>query len=103
MKSGRQGDKIMIDGMKKLKIAITILLMICIFTYISAYVLGTDTQNSVDKAYSEMTSSEQQILNKYYDKLPDDSLLAGIVGWSMIILSIGLFVLFCKLWGMKGI
>lgn len=90
-------------GIQKLKIAVAVLFIMSISLVVFSYWLGAmedeNTYKAFNKAYDEMVPQEQSTINDFYNKfeLKDYSAYYSIIGWLMIALAVGLFILLVKL------
>jgi len=91
------------DGMMKLRLAVTTLFILMAISIVSSFILVTTDENEFIEEYDKLSDNDQEVLENFYDKLTDHTALYSIIGLIQYAIAIGLFILMYKVWKLQGI
>lgn len=89
------------DSLKKLKIAVIILLILMIISLISSFMIVSMEESQIIDIYDDLSYDDQQVINKWVDALPDYIGFYTILGFIQYAMALGLFLLVIKLLPLK--
>ena len=91
------------DGMVKLRIAVSILLILEGGAIILAFAIPDQT-DEYQEAYDSLNAEEQSAVDKFIERSPEESDAPYLViGYMQYAVAIGLFILLAKIWNLKKI
>jgi len=95
-----------LDGMMKLRIAMTILFIVIVISLIISFMAVDTEEKEFNEWYNTLTTEEISQLQDLHSNFPYEGkssnlyMLSGIFIWSLVI---GLFILMIKVWTTKNI
>ena len=91
------------NGLMKLRLGVTLLFFMLTVALVLSFIIVGDSDKVFEDTYDELSYEEQQTLQNFYSKLPDDTAILSLIGWLDIGAIFGLFLLTIKLWITKKI
>jgi len=91
------------NGIMKLKIVITLLLLLMIITFIGSTIVTLTEESDAIDAYESLSYDDQIAVGRFSDRLTDYTNLYAVFGYMQIAVAFGLFLLLFRLWNMKNI
>lgn len=90
-------------GIVKLKIAITLLLLLMILSFIGSTIVALTEESDVIDAYESLSYDDKAAIEHFSDRLTDYTNIYMIFGFIQYAVAFGLFLLLFRLWSMKSI
>ena len=90
-------------GIMKLKIVITLLLLLMILSFIGSTIVTLTEENNAIDAYGSLSYDDQVAVEHFSDRLTDYTNIYMVLGFMQIAVALGLFLLLFRLWDMKNI
>ena len=97
-----------LNGMKKLRLTITILFLLAALLTISTIIAGSINMNNEQQFLEELTWEDYDTLNDIYNRYPTKGMVVpdivySMLGWLLYIITGLLFFLMVKVWKVQAI